>query len=168
MPYKLSERALDVYLKRYAESHQNPQNIFIHWICVPLIAFSLLGLVWAIPMPHFDFLGKMNGYINLATFLILFATVYYLRLSLRIGLAMILAIWVFSAGIISLERMARLHGWPEMWQVCLIIFVLAWAGQFFGHKIEGKKPSFLEDLRFLLIGPAWLWAKVFKKLGWRY
>ncbi|KAA9345857.1 Mpo1 family 2-hydroxy fatty acid dioxygenase [Adhaeribacter soli] len=161
-------RKADAYFARYSESHQNSVNILIHWICVPLIAFSLLGLVWAIPVPHFDFLGKMNGYINLATFLIGFATIYYLLLSFRLGLAMIFTIWIFSAGIITLERMARLHGWPEMWQVCLSIFVLAWIGQFIGHKIEGKKPSFLEDLQFLLIGPAWLWAKVFKKLGWRY
>ena len=135
---------------------------------MPLIVFSILGLVWAIPVPHFNFLGKLNGYVNLATFLIFFATVYYLRLSVKLGLAMIVTIWLFSAGIISLERMARLHSWPEMWQVCLVIFVLAWAGQFWGHKIEGKKPSFLEDLQFLLIGPIWLWAKVFRKLGWKY
>jgi len=159
---------LQHYLNRYAESHQNNTNVLIHWICVPLIVFSLLGLVWAIPVPHVDFLGKLNGYINLATFLILFATIYYLRLSFRIGLAMILTIWIFSTGIILLERMARLRGWPEMWQVCLFIFVLAWAGQFIGHKIEGKKPSFLEDLQFLLIGPAWLWVKIFRKLNWKF
>src|ERR671921_199321 len=94
---------LENYFSRYAESHQNETNIFIHWLCVPLIAFSLLGLVWAIPMPHFNFLGKMNGYINLATFLIIFATVYYLRLSFKLGLAMIVIIWLFSAGIIWLE-----------------------------------------------------------------
>lgn len=158
----------DTWFAKYAESHQHPTNVLIHWICVPLIAFSLLGLVWSIPMPHVGFLGKMNGYINLATFLILFATVYYLRLSWRIGLAMIFTIWVFSAGIIFLERLNRLHHWPTMGAVCLVIFVLAWIGQFIGHKLEGKKPSFLDDLRFLLIGPAWLWSKIFRKLGWQY
>jgi uncharacterized membrane protein YGL010W len=161
-------RRIDLYFEKYAQSHQNPANIFIHWVCVPLIVFCILGLVWAIPLPHLDFLSKMNGYINLATFLILFATVYYLRLSFRIGLAMIFTIWIFSAGIITLEKMARLHSWPEMWQVCLAIFVLAWAGQFIGHKIEDRKPSFLDDLQFLLIGPAWLWAKVFRKIGLKY
>jgi uncharacterized membrane protein YGL010W len=165
---KIQPRRAELYFDKYAESHQNATNILIHWICVPLIVFSILGLVWAIPLPHFNFLGKLNGYINLATFLILFATVYYLRLSFRLGLAMIFTIWIFSAGIITLEKMARLQGWPEMWQVCLVIFVLAWAGQFLGHKIEGKKPSFLDDLRFLLIGPAWLWAKIFRKVGWKY
>lgn len=159
---------LQQFLDRYAESHQNETNVLIHWICVPLIVFSLLGLVWAIPVTHFPFLGKLNGYINFATFLILFATIYYLRLSFKIGLAMIVTICLFSAGIITLERMARLHSWPEMWQVCLLIFVLSWVGQFFGHKIEGKKPSFLEDLQVLLIGPAWLWVKVFRKLGWKF
>ena len=159
---------LQHYLNRYAESHQNHSNVLIHWICVPLIVFSLLGLVWAIPVPHIAILGKLNGYVNLATLLILFATVYYLRLSFRIGIAMILTIWIFSTGIILLERLARLHGWPEMWQVCLTIFVLAWVAQFIGHKIEGKKPSFLEDLQFLLIGPAWLWVKIFRKMNWKY
>jgi uncharacterized membrane protein YGL010W len=158
----------DKYFAQYAESHQNPTNKLIHWICVPLIVFSLLGLVWAIPVPHFRFLGKLNGFINMATFLIVFATIYYLRLSFRLGLAMVFTIWLFSVGIIILERMARLHGWPEMWQVCLFIFVLAWIGQFFGHKIEGRKPSFLDDLKFLLIGPIWLWHFVFKNLGWKY
>ena len=159
---------LQHYLNRYAESHQNHSNVLIHWICVPLIVFSLLGLVWAIPVPHIAILGKLNGYVNLATLLILFATVYYLRLSFRIGIAMILTICIFSSGIILLERLARLHGWPEMWQVCLTIFVLAWVAQFIGHKIEGKKPSFLEDLQFLLIGPACLWVKIFRKMNWKY
>ena len=97
-------RQVDLYFEKYAESHRNFTNVLIHWICVPLIVFSILGLVWAIPMPHFGFLGKLNGYINLATFLILFATIYYLRLSFRLGLAMIFTIWVFSAGIITLEK----------------------------------------------------------------
>ncbi len=161
-------KTVENYFSQYAESHQNRTNVIIHWICVPLIVFSLLGLVWAIPVPAFSFLGKLNGYINLATFLILFATVYYLRLSFKLGLAMIFTIWVFSAGIITLEKMHRLYNWPSMGVVCGIIFFLAWLGQFAGHKIEGKKPSFLQDLKFLLIGPVWLWGKVFRKLGWRY
>ncbi len=42
----------------------------------------------------------------------------------------------------------------------LAIFVIAWIGQFYGHKVEGKKPSFLKDLQFLLIGPAWVFEKL--------
>ena len=55
-----------------------------------------------------------------------------------------------------------------LWKVSLIIFVIAWIGQFIGHEIEGKKPSFLQDIQFLLIGPAWLLSFIYKKLGIKY
>ena len=161
-------RPVDVYFTKYAESHQHPTNKMVHWICVPLIVFSLLGLVWAIPFPYLSVLGRFNGYINWATFLILFSIVYYFRLSPKLTLAMLLVIVVFAAAIVTLEKLHNNSGWLPMWQVCLIIFVISWGGQFIGHKIEGKKPSFLDDLRFLLIGPIWLWHFLFKKAGIRY
>ena len=161
-------RPVDAYFAKYAESHLHPTNKLIHWIFVPLIVFSLLGLVWAIPFPYLSFLGKANGYINWATFLILFSLWYYLRLSVPLALVMLLTLFVFSAAIVTLEKLHANGGWLPMWQVCLIIFVLSWAGQFIGHKIEGKKPSFLDDIKFLLIGPIWLWHFIFKKVGIRY
>jgi len=161
-------RPVDVYFAKYAESHQHPTNKLVHWICVPLIVFSLLGLVWAIPFPYLAVLGRFNGYINWATFLILFSIVYYFRLSPALALAMLLVVFVFCAAIVTLEKLHNNSGWLPMWQVCLIIFVISWGGQFIGHKIEGKKPSFLDDLRFLLIGPIWLWHFLFKKAGIRY
>jgi uncharacterized membrane protein YGL010W len=81
---------------------------------------------------------------------------------------MLLAIFVFSGIIVGLEKAHKNEGWPEMWHLCLVVFVLAWIGQFIGHKIEGKKPSFLDDLKFLLIGPIWLLHFLFKKIGLRY
>ncbi len=159
---------LESYFAKYAESHQNGTNKLIHWVCVPLIVFSLLGLVWAIPFPALSFLGKGQRYLNWATFLIIFAVIYYLRLSFRLALAMLLLIIIFSIVIIFLERMERLNGWPPLWQICLGIFIISWAGQFIGHKIEGKKPSFLDDLKFLLIGPIWLFHFLFRKLGIGY
>lgn len=165
---KPSGRPVDIYFDKYAESHQNETNKLIHWICVPLIVFSLFGLVWAIPFPHLDFLGKYNGFVNWASFLIAFSIYYYYRLSPVLSYAMLLLIMIFSAGIVGLEKLHNLNGWPPMWQVCLIIFILAWIGQFIGHKIEGKKPSFLDDLKFLLIGPIWLIHFLFKKAGIRY
>ena len=168
MPRQAELRPIDAYFAKYAESHQNRTNKLIHWICVPLIVFSILGLVWAIPFPHLDFLGKYNGFVNWASFLIAFAVYYYLRLSPMLSYAMLLVIMLFSYFIVTLERMQRLNGWPEMYQVCLGIFVLSWIGQFIGHKIEGRKPSFLDDIRFLLIGPIWLLHFLFKKAGLRY
>jgi uncharacterized membrane protein YGL010W len=163
-----THRQVDTYFDKYAESHQNPTNKIIHWICVPLIVFSLLGLVWAIPFPHLTFLGQYSRYVNWATFLILFSIIYYFRLSPALAVAMLLVIFVFAAIIVTLEKLHNEQGWPAMWQVCLAIFFLSWIGQFIGHKIEGKKPSFLDDLRFLLIGPIWLWHFIFKRLGIPY
>lgn len=168
MPENVNYRLVDAYFDKYAESHQHATNKLIHWVCVPLIVFSLLGLVWAIPFPHLDFLGRYNGYVNWATFLIIFSLIYYARLSVVLALAMLVVIFVVSAGIVTLEKLHNQQGWLPMWQVCLIIFVVAWAGQFIGHKIEGKKPSFLDDLKFLLIGPIWLLHFILRKAGIKY
>ena len=158
---------VDALFDKYAESHQNHTNETIHWICVPLIVFSLLGLVWAIPFPHLEFLGRYNGYINWASFLIAFSVYYYYRLSPVMSYLMLLLIFGMSIVIVQLEKVEAAGG-PALWLVCLVIFVLAWIGQFIGHKIEGKKPSFLEDVKFLLIGPIWLLHFICKKVGLRY
>nr|WP_068893256.1 Mpo1-like protein [Pedobacter panaciterrae] len=158
---------VDVLFDKYAESHQNPSNEIIHWICVPLIVFSLLGLVWAIPFPHIEFLGRYNGYLNWASFLIAFSVYYYLKLSPVLSYLMLLLIFAMSMIIVQLEKWEAAGG-PALWLVCLVIFVIAWIGQFIGHKIEGKKPSFLDDVKFLLIGPIWLLHFICKKAGLRY
>lgn len=158
---------VDVLFDKYAESHQNHSNEIIHWVCVPLIVFSLLGLVWSIPFPHLAFLGKYNGYLNWASFLIAFSIYYYYKLSPVMSYLMLILIFIMSMGIVKIEQ-AQASGGPALWLVCAVIFVLAWIGQFIGHKIEGKKPSFLDDVKFLLIGPIWLLHFICKKIGLRY
>jgi len=162
-----SSRPVDHYFEQYAESHQNSTNKAIHWVCVPLIVFSLLGLVWAIPFPHITFLGQYNLYLNWASFLIAFSLYYYYTLSPVLSLLMIWIVGLMSFMVVQLEQWQAAGG-PALWLVCVVIFVLAWIGQFIGHKIEGKKPSFLDDIRFLLIGPIWLLHFICKKIGLRY
>lgn len=162
-----AKREVDILFDKYAESHQSHTNEVIHWICVPLIVFSLLGLVWAIPFPYLEFLGKYNGFVNWASFLIAFSIYYYYRLSPVMSYLMLLLIFAMSFFIVQLEKVEAAGG-PALWLVCAVIFVLAWIGQFIGHKIEGKKPSFLEDVKFLLIGPIWLLHFICKKIGLRY
>jgi len=162
-----TKRPVDIYFDKYAESHQNPTNKIIHWICVPLIVFSLFGLVWTIPFPYINFLGRYNGFINWASFLLAFSVYYYYKLSPILSYLMLLIVFGFSYGIIELSAWQKTGG-PALWEVCLIIFVLSWVGQFIGHKIEGKKPSFFDDLKFLLIGPIWLLHFILKKFSIRY
>jgi uncharacterized membrane protein YGL010W len=57
--------------------------------------------------------------------------------------------------------------WP-LWLTSLAIFVVAWIGQFIGHHIEGKRPSFFKDVQFLMIGPLWLMAAAYRRAGLRY
>lgn len=163
----VQKRPVHVYFDKYQESHNNHTNEVIHWICVPLIIFSLLGLVWSIPFPQIGFLGKYNMYLNWASFLIAFSVYYYYRLSPVLSYFMLLIIAAMSYGIVALEQWEKIGG-PALWLVCLVIFVVAWIGQFIGHKIEGKKPSFLDDVKFLLIGPIWLLHFICKKIGLRY
>ncbi len=161
------QRPVDIYFDKYAESHQNHTNKTIHWICVPLIVFSLLGLVWAIPFPYIKFLGSYNGFFNWASFLIAFSIYYYYKLSPVLSYLMLLIIFAFCYGIMELDNIQKAGG-PALWQISLAIFVLSWIGQFIGHKIEGKKPSFLDDIKFLLIGPIWLLHFILKKVKLKY
>jgi len=152
---------------QYSEHHQNSRNKLIHWFCVPLIVFSLFGLFWAIPFPYLKFLGVYNGFINWASFLMAFAIFYYYRLSPKLSYIMLLVLFIFSY-FVTLLAGWQAAGGPALWLVSLIIFVLAWVGQFIGHKIEGKRPSFLADLKFLLIGPIWLLANILRRFSIKY
>ena len=158
-------RKIDQLLTEYGESHQNATNKAIHWICVPLIFFSVIGLIASIPSGMVQsVLGEGNPYANWATVVLVVAIAYYVSLSITLSVGMVLfaMLCLFIADIIVRLNMAPL------WAVSLVVFVLAWIGQFYGHEVEGKKPSFLKDLQFLLIGPAWLMHFIYKKAGIPY
>ncbi len=150
------------FLDKYGESHQNATNKLIHWVCVPAIMFSLFGLIYAIP-----FFTERSLFFNWAAVLLLAALLYYLRLSLAMFLGFILVGGAMLLGNNAIyEATGRDAG--QLALISLLIFIVAWIGQFIGHKIEGKKPSFLEDVQFLLIGPAWLLHFIYKKVGIGY
>ena len=150
-------RTAQEWLDAYGESHQNPTNKKIHWICIPWIMISVLGLIAAIPSP-FD-----HAWLNWATIVALLAVAYYALISIP------LAIGMAATSAIMLAVVQAISGLPvPLWVSSLVIFVVAWIFQFVGHKIEGKKPSFFEDLQFLLIGPMWLLAALYRKAGIGY
>ncbi len=154
---------IQALLDEYGESHQNRTNKLIHWVCVPLIMFSLLGLLHAIPFPPIT--GGVYESWAVAVFII--ALGYYHRFSWSMFFGFLVIGLLMLAGnqyILMLLNGSR----GSLALVSLIIFTLAWIGQFIGHKIEGKKPSFFKDVQFLLIGPAWLLHFIFKKAGIPY
>ena len=156
-------RKIDFLFAEYAQSHQNQTNKSIHWICVPLIFWAILGFFSLIPAPHF-FL-KYFGAISIASLVAIFlVSVFYFRLSWRIALIMIVIMLLFEHFIYFIN----ITFGTKSWIVYLAVFILSWIGQFYGHKIEGKKPSFLKDLQFLLIGPIWLLHFILKKFHLKY
>lgn len=149
-------RQIEKLLHQYGESHQNHTNIIIHGIAVPSIFFVTIGLIYAIPVP--EMIAQYQ--VTFAHILTIPMLMYYFKLSGPIGAAMtLLTIGVFG-GIRFLEYLEI-----SVWQFSLALFVVMWVLQFVGHKIEGKKPSFFEDLKFLLVGPAWWWNHFFKRFN---
>ena len=136
---------LEQWLDKYAESHQNPKNQLIHKIFVPLIVWSVMALTYSIPTLS---LGIFS--IGVFHLLILAALFFYFRLGKNVGMVMLAMVSFFFLVLLLVEQSGLL------WQIALVVFVISWIFQFYGHKIEGKKPSFIDDLKFLLIGPLWV------------
>lgn len=155
-------RKIDLLFAEYGESHRNTINKLIHWICVPLIFWTMLGFISLIPSKSicFIYIGCIS-FVSLAVIALI--TLFYMRLSFLIGFIMILIMILMESFAYGLNTR-----FEQPWLIYLIIFVVTWVLQFIGHRIEGKKPSFLKDLQFLLIGPIWLLGCVLKKLGIRY
>nr|WP_171502833.1 Mpo1-like protein [Acinetobacter haemolyticus] len=126
-------KSIDEWFEEYSDSHQNQTNKKIHWVCVPAILFSIIGI-----LAHFSTL--------LTALLLVLTLVFYARLDIVLAVAMAALLAVMAWLIIILPVGVGFY---------IGIFVIAWIGQFYGHKIEGKKPSFFKDLQFLLIGPVW-------------
>ena len=138
-----SARKIDALLDTYAESHRNPTNEMIHCVCVPAIVFALLGLLWA-----------LHPFV--AALVAVAALLYYCWLSLAFAAGMVLMVALM---LLVLDVL------PSAWvlPLSIAVFVVAWIGQFIGHHIEGKKPSFLDDLRFLLIGPLFVLGFLYRR-----
>ena len=140
-------RKVDELFARYGESHRHPVNEAIHWICVPLITWSVLAALWAA--------SPVAAYIAIGL-----AVAFYAWLSVQIAVGMLALFALMLYPLILLG--------PNAFIVAAGVFVLAWIGQFVGHAIEGRKPSFLEDVKFLLVGPAWLLHFIYRRAGISY
>jgi uncharacterized membrane protein YGL010W len=140
-------RRVDQLIAHYGQSHQNLGNEVIHFIAIPLIMLSLLGMLFALhPYAAYAFVAA--------------SMVYYARLSGVFFVAMMLWSAITFAGVFAMGA--------QVLPVSVAIFVGAWILQFIGHKMEGKKPSFFEDIQYLWVGPLFVLSKLFGKLGIRW
>ena len=156
----VERRAVDRWFDNYSADHQHSTNVAIHWICVPLIVWTVMAALWTVPVPAW--LGRPGLWAGVAMF---FSLAFYLRLSRPLAFGM-LALFVVL-GLIT-EGLYRVLGPGWLLALAVGVFVVAWVAQFVGHHVEGKRPAFLTDLVYLLIGPAWLVGKVMRRLGIAY
>ena len=140
-------RKVENLFERYGESHRDPVNKAIHWVCVPLITWSVLAALWA--------WSPVAAYVAIAL-----ALAFYVWLSPALAIGML---GVNAAMVYPLPLLGN-----HVLFVAGSVFVLAWIGQFIGHVVEGRRPSFLEDVKFLLIGPVWLLGFVYRRVGLAY
>jgi uncharacterized membrane protein YGL010W len=147
------------WLDSYSSDHRNPTNQLLHWFCVPPIVWSVIALLWTIPVP-----ASLLRPGSWAVLVMVLAFYWYWRRSHRLAAGLLI---VFALlGLFTNYLYWRL-GAAQLCYLAIGVFVVAWIGQFIGHKIEGRKPSFLTDVSYLLIGPAWLMSKLFRKLGFK-
>lgn len=132
-------------LDEYNESHQNQTNKLIHWVCVPLIFWSIIVLLYSIPTsPLIALLGN-HFYANWGILVMIPVLIYYLSLSVSIGVGMFL----FISSCLYLSDVLLQYSSFPLWVIALIVFALAWVGQFLwaqGGREETilfKRPSVL-------------------------
>lgn len=143
-----TDRKVDQLLAHYGESHRHPTNELIHLVAIPAIMLSIVGLLFA--------LHPWVAYVFLAASL-----VYYARLR---SVAFFATMAIGTLGLV-----AAVHAMGALvLPVSIVLFVVAWIFQFIGHKIEGKKPSFFEDIQYLWVGPLFVLSRLFLKLGVRW
>jgi uncharacterized membrane protein YGL010W len=155
-----TDRPIDRWFASYSGDHRNPTNQLIHVICVPAILWSVIALLWCIPVPEGLFVPGAWAALAMCA-----ASMFYYRASRPQGLGM-LARFVLMGFFTRLLQ--ETFGLQNVLYTAITVFVAAWIGQFVGHKIEGRKPSFFTDLTYLLIGPAWVLAKLYRKFGLQY
>ncbi len=151
---------ITTWFDNYSGDHRNQTNQLIHVWCVPAILWSVVALLWCIPVP--PTMGRPGLWAGVA---IAAASIFYWQLSIRLEVGMLV---VFVAFALLSDQIRLRFGVTVLFWTATTVFVVAWIGQFIGHKIEGRKPSFLTDLSYLLIGPLWVLAKLYRKLGIAY
>lgn len=138
---------IDEWFTRYGESHRNPVNKALHWVCVPAITWSVIAIAW-----------WLSPYAALVLCSLALAFYAYLSLPIAFGMLAVVALMVAPLPLLKVN----------VAMLAAVVFVIAWIGQFAGHRVEGRKPSFFDDIKFLLIGPAWLLGFIYRRMHIRY
>jgi uncharacterized membrane protein YGL010W len=159
--------SVEFYFNKFAASHQDPANIVIHIVFIPLLLFSVFGLLWAIPFPYIKFLGQYNADFNWSSFLLAAIVYYYLKLSPILSYFTLFIMLAYYY-IITLLIQWQNAGGPTLSTLCGLIFVISCAALYIGYKKEGKKLSFEYRYKNILVAPLFLVHLVVKRFKIKY
>jgi len=155
-------KSMQTWLDEYGDSHKNKLNKAIHWFCVPQIVWTVMVFLYVIPIP--EVLTSVSPHLNFASITCVLTLIFYSRLSVSLTLGMTVFLIACYFGMVAFEQLL-----PDfLLTFALLWFAFLWFLQFYGHKVEGKKPSFFKDIQFLMIGPAWLMSFIYLKIGLKY
>lgn len=161
----IGNRTASDWLEEYGASHQNSTNKLIHWIAVPVIFLTVIGMLWDIPVP--SLISSSLPWFHWGLFGLAFSVVFYIMFSTRLAVGLVIFCAICWWLLHSYYRVGLGEILP-LWQASLIVFVIAWVFQFIGHILEGVKPSFFKDVLFLMVGPAFVMGYVYRALGISY
>jgi uncharacterized membrane protein YGL010W len=153
-------RTAEEWFSGYSRDHQNPKNRTIHWLCVPAILWAVIAALWTIPVPSAVGTPGLWSWLAMTA-----ALIFYVRMSRVLGLVMLVLFGLLGA---LTNALYWTLGSMHLLALAITVFVVAWVGQFIGHLFEGKRPSFLTDLSYLMVGPAWLMSKLMRRVGLAY
>lgn len=154
-------RTADFWLDRYSRHHRHRLNRVLHGVAVPLGVVGLTGLLWALPVPAA--FTDISPALNWGTAFLLSAVVYYFILSIPLAVGLLPFVLAATGILGQLEGLS-----PALWQTSLTLFLAALVLQAVGHLLEGGRLRVLEDLHYLMIGPVWMMAGAFRRLGIPY
>jgi len=154
-------RTADFWLDRYSRHHRHRLNRVLHSVAVPLAVVGVTGLLWALPVPAA--FTDISPALNWGTAFLLSAVVYYFILSIPLAIGLLPFVLATTGILGRLEGLA-----PALWQISLTLFLAALVLQALGHLLEGGRLRVLEDLHYLMIGPVWMMAGAFRRLGIPY
>ncbi|MGI9260078.1 MAG: DUF962 domain-containing protein [Gammaproteobacteria bacterium] len=151
-------RPVDEWLRLYDRHHADGAKQLLHWLMIPFIVTSVVGLLWALPVP--TTFSDATPVLNWGTIFLMAAIVYYfiLSISLAFGALPLIALVVWA--VMWLERLQY-----PLWMSCTALLVTAWMGQRISHRGPGDRPSLIGDLQYVMLGPVWLVAALYRRLG---
>jgi uncharacterized membrane protein YGL010W len=154
-------RTADFWLDRYSRHHRQRPNRLLHALAVPLAVLGLTGLLWALPVP--TAFTDISPALNWGTAFLLAAVVYYFILSIPLAIGLLPFVLAITGILGRLDSLG-----PALWQTSLALLLAALVLQAVGHLLEGGRLRVLEDLQYLMIGPVWMMAGAFRRLGIPY